>query len=250
MTKIPFFDCNASVGRAGYPHLLDIQDAAGLEREMEIAGIEEALVYHTAAREAHPPLGNALLEKEIAGRTNLHRCWVLLPHHTGEMPHPDDLLGEMGQKNVKAVRLYPGRARHGFTLAEWCAGELLDCLDAARLPLLLDIESVSWEEVFALLNKYQRLPVVVSNCSYRHNRYLYPLWERFDNLYVETCRFLGAGTVEDVVRRFGPGHLLFGSNIPQYTGTAIVSRITYADISWEDKEAIASGNLKRLLEEL
>ncbi len=250
MAKIPFFDCNTTVGRAGYPNLLDIQDAAGLEREMEIAGIEEALVYHTAAREAHPPLGNALLEKEIEGRTNLYPVWVLLPHHTGEMAHPDDLLGEMRQKKVKAVRLYPGRTHQGFTLADWCAGQLLDCLDAARLPLLLDIEAVSWEEIFALLNKYQRLPVVVSNCSYRHNRYIYPLWERFGNLYVETCRFLGAGAIEDVVRRYGPGRLLFGTNMPQYTGTAMVARVTYADISREDKEAIASGNLKRLLEEL
>jgi predicted TIM-barrel fold metal-dependent hydrolase len=156
----------------------------------------------------------------------------------------------MREKGVKAARLYPGRAHHGFTLADWCAGGLLDALDAARMPLLLDIESVSWEDVYALLKRYQRLPIVVSNCSYRHNRYLYPLWERFGNLYVETCRFLGAGTIEDVVRRFGAGHLLFGSNMPVYTGTAIVARITYADISREDKEAIASGNLKRLLEEL
>jgi len=250
MTKIPFFDSNTTVGRAGYPHLLDIQDAAALEREMEIAGIEEALVYHVAAREGHPPLGNALLEKEIAGRPNLYPVWVLLPHHTGEMPPPDQLLEEMREKGVRAVRLYPGRARHSFSLADWCAGPLLDVLDAARLPLLLDIEGVSWDEIYALVQKYQRLPVVVSNCSYRHNRFLYPLWERFDNLYVEICRFLGAGSIEDVVRRFGPGRLLFGSNMPQYTGTAIVSRITYADISAEDKEAIASGNLKRLLEEL
>ncbi len=250
MAKIPFFDCNASVGRAGYPILLDVQDAAGLEREMEIAGVEEALVYHTAAREGHPPLGNALLEKEIEGHPNLHRVWVLLPHHTGEMPEPDELIGQMREKSVKAVRLYPGRPHHGFTLADWCSGPLLDALDAARLPLLLDIEAVSWEEVFGLLSRYQRLPIVVSNCSYRHNRYLYPLWERFDNLYAETCRFLGAGTIEDVVRRFGAGRLLFGSNMPIYTGTAIVSRLTYADIPREDKEAIASGNLKRLLEEL
>ena len=249
MAKVPFFDCNTSVGRAGYPHLADNQDAAGLEREMEIAGIEEALVSHVVAREGHPPLGNALLEKEIAGRPNLHPVWVLLPHHTGEMPPPDELLAEMREKGVKAARLYPGRARHSFSLADWCCGPLLDVLDAARLPLLLDIEVVSWEDVFALLNRYQRLPVVVSNCSYRHNRFLYPLWERFDNLYVETCRFLGAGTVEDVVRRFGAGRLLFGSNMPQYTGTAIVARITYADIPPGDKEAIASGNLKRLLEE-
>jgi hypothetical protein len=250
MAKIRFFDCNASVGRTGYPHLLDIPDAAGLGREMEIAGIEEALVYHTVARDGHPAIGNSLLLEEIAGRTNLFPVWVLLPHHTGEMAHPDELIGQLREKNVKAVRLYPSRVQHGFTLAEWCAGELLDCLDAARLPLLLDTEIISWEEVFALLTKYSRLPIVMANCSYRHNRFLYPLWGRFDNLFVEISRFLGAGTIEDVVRRFGPGRLLFGTNMPQYTGTAGVARLTYADISWEDKEAIASGNLKRLLEEL
>jgi len=249
MEKIRFFDCNASVGRTGTPHLLDVQDSTALEREMEIAGIEEALVYHTAARDGHPPLGNALLRDEIAGRSNLHQVWVLLPHHTGEMLHPDELLYQMRQNNVRAVRLYPTRARHGFTLAEWCAGELLDALDAARLPLLLDVEIVSWEDVFALLQRHTRLPVIAANCSYRHNRFLYPLWERFDNLYVETSRFLGAGAVEDVVRLFGPERLLFGSNMPQYTGTAAVARLTYADIPREAKEAIASGNLKRLIEE-
>ena len=108
---------------------------------------------------------------------------------------------------------------------------------------------MSWEEVFALLQRHTRLPIIAANCSYRHNRFLYPLWERFDNLYVETSRFLGAGAVEDVVRRFGPERLLFGSNMPQYTGTAAVARLTYADIPREAKEAIASGNLKRLIEE-
>jgi hypothetical protein len=250
MAKLSFFDCNTSVGRFGYPHLLDIPDAAGLEREMEIAGIEEALVYHAVAREGHPPLGNALLLDEIAGHANLYPVWVLLPHHTGEMAHPDTLISELREKSVRAVRLYPSRAQHGFTLADWCAGQLLDCLDAARLPLLLDTEVVQWEEVFRLLSKYSRLPIVMANCSYRHNRFLYPLWERFDNLYVETSRFMGGGAIEDVVRRFGSQRVLFGTNMPQYTGTATVARLTYADISWDDKQAIASGNLKRLLEEL
>jgi predicted TIM-barrel fold metal-dependent hydrolase len=250
MEKLHYFDCNASVGRTGYPHLLDIPDAAGLQREMEIAGIEEALVFHTAARDGHPPLGNSLLLEEIKGRTNLFPVWVLLPHHTGEMPHPDDLFPLIKENGVKAARLYPTRAHHGFTLADWCAGALLDGLDAARLPLILDIEIVSWEDVYSLLQKYPRLPIITANCSYRHNRFLYPLWDRFDNIYVETSRFMGGGAIEDVVRRFGAGRLLFGTNMPQYTGTAAVARLAYADIPREDKEAIASGNLRRLLEEL
>ncbi len=242
-----FFDCNCSVGRPGYPHLLDIPDVAGLRREMETAGIDEALVYHMAARYGHPPVGNSLLLEEIQGQKNLHPAWVLLPHHTGEMATPGQLLAEMKAKGVRAARLFPGRAQHGFSLADWCIGELLAALESARLPLFLDIEIVTWEEVFDLLQKYPRLPVVLTNCSYRHNRFLYPLWEKFDHLYVEMSRFMGAGAIEDVVSRFGSSRILFGTNMPQYTGTAAVARLTYADIPRPDKEAVAALNLERLL---
>jgi len=247
MDKLRFFDCNCSIGRTGYPHLLDIPDAAGLRREMETAGVEEALVYHMVARDAHPPLGNVLLLDEIKGHAGLHPVWVLLPHHTQEMPPPNQLLDEMKDKGIKAARLYPGRLHHSFTLAEWCAGELLSALQAARMPLILDIEIVSWEEVHSLLQKYPQLPLILSNFTYRHNRFLYPLWERFDRLYIETSRFMGGGALEDAVRRFGSGRILFGTNMPQYTGTAAVARLTYADITWDNKKAIASANLEQLL---
>jgi hypothetical protein len=229
---------------------LDIPDAAGLRREMETAGVEDALVYHVLAKDGHPPLGNTLLLEEIKGHVGLHPVWVLLPHHTGEMPSPDRLLAEMKDKEIKAARLYPGRQHHSFTLADWCAGELLAALQGVRLPLILDIEIVSWEEVFSLLQKYPQLPIILANFTYRHDRFLYPLWERFDHLYIEMSRFMGGGAVEDVVRRFGSGRILFGTNMPHYTGTAAVARLTYADIAWDDKRAIAAGNLDRILKEV
>lgn len=249
MDKLRFFDCHCSIGRTGYPHLLDLPDVASLKREMDAAGVDEALVYHVLARDGHPPLGNALLLQEIKDQPALYPVWVLLPHHTGEMPPPDELLGEIKERGIKAVRMYPGRLHHSFSLADWSSGELLAALQSARLPLILDIEIVSWEEVFSLLQKYPRLPIILSNFTYRHNRFLYPLWERFDNLYIETSRFMGGGAIEDAVRRFGSRRILFGTNMPHYTGTAAVARLTYADISWEDKSAIAAANLDRLLKE-
>ena len=249
MPKLSFFDCHASVGRVGYPHLLDIPDAPGLLGEMAVAGIDEALVYHMVARFGDPPTGNRLVLDEVRDHPELHPVWVLLPHHTGEMPHPEVLLRDMRAAGVKAARLFPGRANHGLSLAAWCVGNLLDALAASRVPLLLDAEAVSWEEVHDLLDKHAGLPVVMTNCSYRHNRYLYPLFERYPALRVEMSRYLGAGAVEDVVRRFGSRPLLFGTNMPQYTGTAAVAVVAYADISPEDKAAIAGGNLRRLLAE-
>ena len=249
MDKLKYFDCFCSVGRAGSPILLDIPDVAGLKREMAAAGIERALVSHATARFGDPGLGNARLMDEIAGDPALAPVWFLLPHHTGEMLPPRVLLEELKSGGVKAVRLDPGRAQHGFSLAEWSAGGLLEALEEARLPLILDVEIVTWEEVQGILACHPGLPLIAANCSYRHNRYLYPLFERHPNLHVEMSRFLGAGTIEDVVRRFGSRSLLFGTAMPYYTGTAAVGRLAYAEIERADKEAVASGNLARIIGE-
>ncbi len=39
--------------------------------------------------------------------------------------------------------------------------------------------------------------------SYRHDRFTYPLFEKYDNLYVEMSRWFGSGALEAVVSRFG-----------------------------------------------
>ncbi|MBE9511198.1 MAG: hypothetical protein IMY71_09990 [Bacteroidetes bacterium] len=247
MQKLNFFDCNCSVGRVAYPHLYDIPDVEGLLKEMETAGIEEALVYHIVARDGYPPLGNSMLMEEIKNIPELHPVWVVLPHHTGEMPHPDNLLQEIKKNNVKAVRIYPKVNYHSFSISEWCSGELLCGLEEERIPLILDMETVSWEDVYTILGNHKQLPVIAATCNYRNNRYIYPLLEKFNNLFIELSRFMGAGAIEDIVKRFGSHHLIFGTNMPQYSGTAAVSILTYSDIDQEAKQDIAGKNLSKLL---
>ena len=250
MAKLKFFDCNCSVGRVTHPHLYDIPDVKGLLEEMETAGIEEALVYHTLARDGYPPDGNSMLMDEIKGFKELHPAWVVMPHHTGEMPRPENLLPEMKQNNVKAVRVYPKLNFHSFSISEWCAGDLLNALEEKRIPLILDLDTVSWDEVNTILKNHQQLPVITATCTYRNNRYIYPLLEKYDNLFIELSRFMGAGAIEDIVKRFGSRPLLFGTNMPQYTGTAALSLLTYADINEKDKQSIADTNLRNLLKEV
>ncbi len=248
--KLIFFDCNCSVGRVAYPHLYDIPDVEGLQKEMKTAGIEDALVYHIVARDGHPPVGNSMLMEVIKDIPELHPVWVLLPHHTGEMLHPDKLLLEMKKNNVKAVRLYPKANYHSFSISEWCSGELLSALEEEHIPIILDMATISWEDVYTILGNHQQLPVIAATCSYRNNRYIYPLLEKYKNLSIELSRFMGAGTIEDIVERFGSNHILFGTNMPQYTGTAAVSILTYSDIDQKAKQAIAGGNLSNLLKEV
>ena len=247
MHKLNYFDCNCSVGRVAYPYLHDIPDVEGLLKEMETAGIDEALVYHTVARDGHPPIGNSMLMDEIRNHRELYPVWVVLPHHTGEMPHPDKLLPEMKKNNVKAVRIYPKANYHSFSISEWCSGALLGALEEECIPLILDMEISSWEDVNTILENHKKLPVIAATCTYRNNRYIYPLLEKHKNLFIELSRFMGGGAIEDLVKRFGSHHLIFGSNMPQYTGTAAVALLTYSDIDQKAKKAIAGGNLSNLL---
>jgi len=250
MSKLKFFDCNCSIGRVIYPHLKDIPDVKGLQKEMQTAGIEEALVYHIVARDGYPPDGNSMLMEQTKGFKELHPAWVVLPHHTGEMPPPEELLRQMKENNVKAVRVYPKLNYHSFSISEWCAGDLLGALEEERIPLILDMETVIWDEVHTVLNNHKQLPVITATCNYRNNRYIYPLLEKFDNLFIELSRFFSAGVIEDIVKRFGSRPLLFGSNMPQFTGTAAVSMLTYSNINEKDKQLIAGTNLHNLLKEV
>ncbi|MFC1650518.1 amidohydrolase family protein [Candidatus Latescibacterota bacterium] len=249
MAKLAYFDCNCCIGRVAHPLLNDISDVPGLIREMDIAGVEEALVFHTLARDSDPVSGNRMLLGEIAGNERLFPVWVVLPHYTGEMPPPDRLLREMDTNGVKAVRMYPTKDSQSFSLSDWNSGMLLGALEEAGVPLMLDIEIVWWESIAEILKTHPGLPLIVMDANYRHNRFTYPLFEKYENFHIELSRHFGAGIIEDIVERFGSGRLLFGTNMPQYTGTAAVSLLTYSDISHEDKEKIAGGNLRGLIGE-
>ena len=61
-------------------------------------------------------------------------------------------------------------------------------------------------------------------------------------------RFLG--WIEAFCRRFGAGRLLFGTGIPFWVPASVVSAVSYARISWDEKALIAGDNLRGLLGEV
>jgi hypothetical protein len=244
-----FFDAYCALGPMSAPVFgQEFATAADLSATLSEAHTSEALVYSPVAYEYAPSIGNQALQASLAGHANLHPCWVLLPPATGELPPPPQLLNQMQQQNVRAVRLCPSPARNNFSLATWSAGPLLQALAEATIPLFLDLSEVTWSEVASLLRDYVALPLVLTGLTYRLDRYLYPLWSQYQNLYVDTSGYQGFQAIEAVVKRFGPERLLFGTNMPVYSPGAAIAAVTYADLSDEAKILIAGGNLRRLLE--
>lgn len=118
---------------------------------------------------------------------------------------------------------------------------------ANGIPLFLDMDQTNWEEVATILQRRSNLNLVLLRTSYRIDRVIYPLFERYENLRIEAATYQVNYGIEEVCRRFGARRLLFGTGLPVTEAGPSIAQIAYAEISDEDKALIAGGNLWELL---
>ena len=245
--NLDLFDANCMLGRIfapkpGFP--LSVEELLAVMDDFQIA---EALVYHALSKEHHPAVGNRLLMDQIASCRRLHAIWVVMPSHTGEFPHEEQLVEQMLAQGVRAVRVFPHPDRHNFPLTRWAAGRLLESLQRGRVPLFVDQEEIGFDAVHELCRGYPKLPLVLTNVGYRSDRFLYPLWEEFSNLHIELSSYCGHGSIQALAERFGAQKLLFGTRLPYFTPGSAIGMLSYANISRADRQLIAGDNLRNLL---
>jgi predicted TIM-barrel fold metal-dependent hydrolase len=243
-----FFDCNCMVGHFAVPQPGSFFTVDELLAEMDYCGIARALVYHTWALGYSPAAGNRRLLDEIAGRDRLLPCWVVMPHHTGEMSPPDELIAEMKRHGVRAVRIFPASKFHHWSLSDWSAGPLLSALAAQRVPLFVGFDQITWDTIHRLGTTYPDLPTIVTEVRYEEWRHIYPLLDQLPNLHIELSWMVVHYGLEAAVERFGPARFLFGSRMPIFSAGPALCHINYADLDEEDKALIAGDNLRRLLD--
>lgn len=248
MESLKFFDCSCSIGMRGIVYPGSFYKINDLVEKMNRYGIEKALVYHSMAREYNPCEGNRMLVDEIKGFPLLVPVWVVMPHNTGEFPKPDELLRQMKHEGVKAVRIFPSATDQNYCISQWNCGELFLALQKAKVPLIIGIDQLSWNELHDLCNSYPGLNIVLTSVNYRVDRNLYSLLGKFRNLFIETIGYKVHSGIEEICTKFGAERLIFGSSMPLYSGAAAVSMINYACISDEEKSLIACRNLEILLE--
>jgi len=252
---VRFLDCNAAIGRWKHPRHGGYETAAELEAILDYLHVEGAIVYHALAQESHAPTGNALLMDELEGHPRLLPCWLLLPHHTGEMPEPHLLVGKILARNVKVARMLPGVKGHRFSMEPWCAGPLLDELTAYRIPVLIDFmffrrDDPDWRLIYDLCQRYPTLPIIITGWAGLASRSFYALCKVCSNLYLDTSRYALFQGIEAFCQQVGARQLIYGSGLPFVAPGVAMTTITHADISEEEKALIAAGNLERLLAEV
>src|SRR5262249_17503591 len=95
---------------------------------------------------------------------------------------------------------------------------------------------------------YPDLPVVLTRCGYRADRYLFPLWEAHRNLYVETSGYVVHAALARVAGRFGPERLLFGTGLPDVAPGAAVLFLVRSGLSPAGGRRGGGGTLGALRE--
>jgi predicted TIM-barrel fold metal-dependent hydrolase len=245
-----FLDINCMLGPTNTDPSFRTADI--LLAEMDRAGIEEALVYASKARLAHPADGNARIVEMTKDNDRLHACWVVLPPGTGEQPEPEVLLKQMKDQKIQAARMFP--AEHNFPLVERSLRPLLKALASAKMPLLIDTGrtgwsqiTLDWREVFAIAEGYPELPLVLLREGGSTSRVLFGVWDEFPNLYLETSYIQESRIVEDLTERFGTKRLLFGTGMPAYDPGGPLALVQGAQISETQRADISGNNARRLL---
>ena len=244
-----FFDCNTFFGSPARRLLAPAPQVDDLLKEMDFCGVERALVWHIAQHDASPLIGNDLLSDAIAPHPRLVGCWTLLPTQTHELPSPPVFFQQMQAARIAALRIFPNTHRfqaNAVTLAPW-----LERMIARRIPLFVSVRrGMEWRDIYSLLAEFPNLVCVICDHGcWGMDRQFRPLLEHYPNVYVDLAQYLLDGGIETLVSDYGAERILFGSGFPESYLGGMMLALRHARIPEEAKNAIASGNLDRLLAE-
>lgn len=174
-------------------------------------------------------------------------CPVVVPGGADDVAPEEDQVATAIENGSGAAFIRPDY--DGWRLDEWISGPLFKALEDRRLPVFCLERMVAAGELARLAGNYPDLPIICAGCNYRAQRVYLRLLETFPNIRLSIGNnytvWLG---VEQVVEKYGPERLLFGTGFPVTEAMAALTMLTYADISEEDKQLIGSGNMDSLME--
>lgn len=247
-----YFDCDCLMGMPKVP-LPDVEPGLhDLLAEMRRLDIDRALVRHRICVDSNHEIGNAVLMEEVAEHDNLVPVWYVTADGLAGEWDPAAMVSRMLELGVRASWTTLGDRQTVYTLEPRYAGKLLTALEDHRIPLLLLYSQIPPSTLKSVLESFPSLPVVLLEVPrLGRNPVLYPLMEQHQNLILGMSALYSVHRgLEDLCNRFGHERLLFGSSYPGCEGGASIAALTYAELPGDIKDAIAHGNLERVLSEV
>jgi len=245
---IKFIDASCRIGRPAAPNADMPWKQEQMLELMDRCHIEKAFAYHIVAKDGEVSDGNALLMEEIKGNDRFEPQWCALPATFEEFLHADALHKAMKENNVRTLRIAPKNYAHD--IRPHAMGELMGMAAECHVPVFFDYGEAVGDEMYDLCTLYPNVKFVVTNTAYSLNRFLGPILDHCPNLYVATGNYVVHTGLQMFCKYYSADRLIFNTNLPTGSAAAAVSLVCFADISKEEKELIAHGNLEKLLSEV
>ena len=216
-------------------------------------GIGRRLVLHAESRDGVPDQGNENIQRQTFLRDDTAVIWTALPQRRFGAPRIDVFLGDAERAGVAMLALFPDT--HGHHIAPWANEPLYKAMQAARLPLLLDLANAQgaearhrYEDVHAVATAFPHLPIVLWNAFYMDERLQIPLLDACRNVRVGLATvFIPSFGIEQYTARYGPDRLVFGSNWPRQSPGPLLTYVLYADVHDRVKHAILGDTIRALV---
>jgi len=244
---LKFIDASCRLGMPAVPKEGTPYTPEAILEVMDRCHVEQAIAYHYVAQKTSITDGNAELIRITEGNNRFLRQWCVMPSHFDEFPAPEELAKQMKENNVTSLRMCPKSGN--FSLRPYAAGKLMDMAAQCHVPIFMDLESeVEPTEVYTLCKDYPEVNFVFCRPSYGLNRILAGVFDTCPNCYLDAGNYLVHGGIKLFCQHYSAEKLIFATGLPESSASSAVSLICYADISREEKELIASGNIQRLLD--
>ncbi len=250
-----YFDCFATLGPRQRMEPGEQFTREHVLESMDRCGIDCALVAATLAVRYDSMWANQWLLEQVAPyRERLFPMWTAMPHQMGEFPAPDKFVAMANTAGVRAVRLYP--RTQCYSTAPSTLGPLMKALAKAKMPVFIHFDQFSSGEAesassFACLDlflkTYRANRIVVLGMGWSDFRYVWPLLENHKNWAMEFSSFQANMAPEVMVKRFGAGRFLFGSDSPSKSPGAARAFFDWTGLSQAQVKKITHGNLCEFL---
>lgn len=245
-TTLDFFDAYTRIGPYGGKHPSQPWSLDHLLKELDHCSISGALVISTQSIEYDPMFGNLELCEQLEPHPHLFPVWNAIPSGFDEFPSTKEFLGLMEKHGVPAVTFSP--TSNFWDFEDPAAHELTEALQQRAVPVLLrrsELENV--RQLARFLERFPKLPVILTEARWSEQRTILPLMARFANLHLTFDQFQIHYGPEFFHRQGWSDRMLFGSNAPTMSAGAHRAYVDYAEIPLKARQAMAGGNLRRLL---
>jgi len=247
--NLKFFDVQASILGATVGRK-DVVSADEMLEDMAPLGITQILTRIAPdEREVDVEVSNSKIYDEGSRHRQIVPCPVVVPNTAGDLADEKEQVAEAITRGAAAMRIRP--AADAWFVADWISDPLFHALSERKMPLYLSAGVADESLAAAIAGRFPELPILYAEVGYRSHRTLLPMLERFPSIRLSIGNNYAIHEgIEQIVERTGADRLVFGTAFPGSEPAAAVTQLLYANISEEEKQLVASGNMERLVEEI